>query len=230
MNYLKHYCNLIRKAENRIQPEGYTEKHHTFPKSIFGKNNRVVVLTAREHYVAHALLEKIFIKRYGLYGYYTKKMIHAHCMMKSGNYYNSYLYEFARIRRSVIMEKNDFRVGKKHNENTKEKIKEKALARNINLAGEKNGMFGKKHTLESKKKMSEANNNKGRRWWTNGVDNTMSKQSPGENWRIGRTNIKKYKLPGRIGAKWWNNGVENRCCKGCPGQNWKLGRVKNYET
>jgi hypothetical protein len=41
MNYLKHYCNLIRKAENRVPPEGYTEKHHTFPKSIFGKNNRV---------------------------------------------------------------------------------------------------------------------------------------------------------------------------------------------
>ena len=64
MNYLKHYCNLIGKAENRTPPEGYTEKHHTFPKSVFGKNNRVVVLTAREHYIAHALLERIYIKRY----------------------------------------------------------------------------------------------------------------------------------------------------------------------
>jgi len=37
MNYLKVYCNLIRKAENRTPPEGYTEKHHIFPKSIFGR-------------------------------------------------------------------------------------------------------------------------------------------------------------------------------------------------
>ena len=67
MNYLKVYCNLIRKAENRIPPEGYTEKHHTFPKSIFGNNTRVVVLTAREHYIAHTLLAKICIKKYVMY-------------------------------------------------------------------------------------------------------------------------------------------------------------------
>lgn len=58
MNYLKIYCNLIRKVEQR----GYTKKkakelgvyvegHHTFPKSIFGKNNRIVYLTGREHFL-----------------------------------------------------------------------------------------------------------------------------------------------------------------------------------
>jgi hypothetical protein len=104
MNYLKHYCNLIRKAENRTPPKGYTEKHHTFPKSIFGDNNRVVVLTAREHYVAHALLEKVCIQRYKIEHWKTKKMIYAHIMMgvtsedNQKRYYNSYLYERARIR------------------------------------------------------------------------------------------------------------------------------------
>ena len=49
MNYLKVYCNLIRKAENRTTPEGYIEKHHTFPKSIFGNNKRIVVLAAKNH-------------------------------------------------------------------------------------------------------------------------------------------------------------------------------------
>lgn len=99
MNYLKVYCNLIRKAENRTPPEGYTEKHHTFPVSIFGKNKRIVILTAREHYIAHALLEKIYIKRYGLNDKRTTKMTYAHHMMKVPNkgnkkrYYNSYLYQ-----------------------------------------------------------------------------------------------------------------------------------------
>ena len=95
MNYLKIYCNLIRKAENRVSPEGYIEKHHTFPKSIFGKNKRIVILTAREHYIAHALLERIYIKRYGLKHWKTQKMICAHISMKCHkNYYvNSYLYE-----------------------------------------------------------------------------------------------------------------------------------------
>ena len=77
MNYLKVYCNLIRKAENRTLPEGYKEKHHTFPKSIFGKNKRVVVLTAREHYIAHLLLWKICEKRYGSKNQKTIKMFYA---------------------------------------------------------------------------------------------------------------------------------------------------------
>ena len=127
MNYLKVYCNLIRNAENRTRPEGYTEKHHTFPVSIYGKNNRIVVLTAREHYIAHILLEKICIKRYGLYHYKTHKMNKAHCMMKSNKtygYYNSYLFENARTRRS------------------------------LQSCGEGNSMWGKKFSDETKKEWS----------------------------------------------------------------------------
>jgi hypothetical protein len=103
MNYLKIYCNLIRKAENRTSPEGYTEKHHTFPKSIFGKNDRLVVLTAREHYIAHALLEKAFIKRYGLKHWKTIKMTYAFWGMNTADkcktrYKNSHIYSSLRSR------------------------------------------------------------------------------------------------------------------------------------
>ena len=108
MNYLKHYCNLIRKAENRVLPEGYTEKHHIFPISIFGKNNRIVRLTAREHYIAHALLEKVCIRRYGESHWKTKKMTHSHILMKGKGerkevYYNSYIYEGVKVRNSKIL-------------------------------------------------------------------------------------------------------------------------------
>jgi len=104
MNYLKHYCKLIRKAEKRIIPKGYTEKHHTFPKSVFGKNNRVVVLTAREHYIAHALLERIYIKRYGLENWRSIKMVKAFWAMNNRNKkYNSILYESSKQNKSFSM-------------------------------------------------------------------------------------------------------------------------------
>jgi hypothetical protein len=104
MNYLKVYCNLIRKAENRYCPEGYVEKHHIFPKSIFGKNDKIVVLTGREHYIAHILLQKICERRYGLKHKNTQKMLCAHINMKSkGRYFNSYLYENAKVKRSESM-------------------------------------------------------------------------------------------------------------------------------
>lgn len=81
MNYLKIYISLIRKAEKRTHLDGYSEKHHVFPQSLFGKNNRIVVLTAREHYIAHRLLFKGFAKRYGTKHYSTIKMFHAYRMM-----------------------------------------------------------------------------------------------------------------------------------------------------
>ena len=140
MNYLKIYCNLIRKAENRTPPEGYTEKHHTFPKSIFGNNKRIVVLTAREHYIAHALLEKIYIKRYGLTDNRSIKMIYAHSGMKgNGGYINTYLYEGAKKRRSESMKGKSWYI-------LNEKDRENARKRRL----------GAKATEETKKKMSEA--------------------------------------------------------------------------
>jgi hypothetical protein len=156
MNYLKHYCNLIRKAENRTLPEGYTEKHHIFPKSVFGNNNKIVVLTGREHYIAHALLEKAFIKRYGLKDKKTKKMIIAFWCMNNqktkNEYLNSYLYETCRIRYV------DSQKGRKLTEEHKEKIK-------ISTSGKNNPMYGKfgknhpaygtTHSKEFKEKISK---------------------------------------------------------------------------
>ena len=70
MNYLKSYCKLIRNAESRNWKrkciEFYIEEHHVFPVSIYGKNNRTVLLTPKEHFLAHWLLYKICLKRYGI--------------------------------------------------------------------------------------------------------------------------------------------------------------------
>ena len=145
MNYLKIYCNLIRKAEKRTPPEGYTEKHHTFPKSIFGKNNRIVVLTAREHYIAHALLEKICIQRYGIHHQKTKKMITAFWCMNSqkykNEYLNSYLYEKSRERHSRVI--SEIQTGRIVSEETRRKMSEWQKGK-------------KKLSEEAKKKLLEA--------------------------------------------------------------------------
>jgi len=149
MNYLKAYCSLIRKAENRDCPEGYVEGHHIFPKSIYGENNRIVKFTAREHYIAHALLEKIFIKRYGKKDYRSIKMIHAfYCMNTANrtNYYNSFLYESSRAKTSKLLEGNDHRRGKKLSEEHIQKI----IKANT----------GRKHSEETKRKISESNKGK----------------------------------------------------------------------
>ena len=103
MNYLKVYCNLIRKAENRTPPEGYTEKHHVFPISIYGKNKRIVILTGREHYIAHFLLYKVCVKRYGKLHYKTKKMQLAFWLMCNHSSYEIRLHSkiYQKIREDI---------------------------------------------------------------------------------------------------------------------------------
>ncbi|NLH94276.1 MAG: HNH endonuclease [Candidatus Cloacimonetes bacterium] len=61
MNYSEHYSRLINHARNR-EVSGYSEKHHVLPRCMGGTDDRenLVRLTAREHFVAHQLLVKMY--------------------------------------------------------------------------------------------------------------------------------------------------------------------------
>jgi len=67
MDYKKHYKLLINKAKNRVV-EGYKEKHHVIPRCMGGIDDKenIVELTAREHFLAHLLLVKIYNNNYRL--------------------------------------------------------------------------------------------------------------------------------------------------------------------
>ncbi len=63
MNYKRIYSEIMERAKNRIvDVEEYYEKHHIIPKSLGGSDteDNLVKLTAREHYIAHWLLAKIY--------------------------------------------------------------------------------------------------------------------------------------------------------------------------
>lgn len=83
MNYLKFYIKICRNAETRQKPDKKDiEKHHIFPVSVYGKNNRIVSLTIREHYLCHVLLMKAFKKRYGVFHpKYAKMAMAVHKMV-----------------------------------------------------------------------------------------------------------------------------------------------------
>lgn len=62
MNYQRVYDQLIARAKQRSSVQGYTETHHITPRSLGGGNSQsnLVELTAREHFLAHWLLCKIY--------------------------------------------------------------------------------------------------------------------------------------------------------------------------
>lgn len=64
MNYQKIYNQLINKRKINILDKKicYCEKHHIIPRALGGSNfsENLVNLTAKEHFIAHLLLAKIY--------------------------------------------------------------------------------------------------------------------------------------------------------------------------
>ena len=100
--YTKWYINIINNAllrgNNKTQIKkqfGYIELHHILPKSFKPKdpNNKInlVFLTAKEHFIVHICLTKMFS------GNLRNKMIHALWRMKSKNKYQQLRYFSSRI-------------------------------------------------------------------------------------------------------------------------------------
>lgn len=93
MNYEKNYYDYINYIKTLDRKLDYFETHHIIPKCMGGTDNKdnLVVLTAREHFLAHYLLTKIYPNNY--------KIIDAFRMMgvinekEQKRYINSRLYE-----------------------------------------------------------------------------------------------------------------------------------------
>ena len=134
--YSRWYNQLIDKARNRGSIDGYTETHHVIPRSLGGDNTKqnLVKLTAREHYVAHALLWKM--KLPGVAG---SKMAFAfntfisrmhvndeHSYTISSRIYESFRIHYANILKSRMTGTGNHFYGKKHSEETRRIIGEKS--------------------------------------------------------------------------------------------------------
>jgi hypothetical protein len=118
MDYKKIYDDLIqsRKKLKRRKANGvYFEKHHILPKCMGGNNlkENTVLLTAREHLIAHMLLCKIYIFNEVAHGklccalwlMVTSRNIHKHKI--SSREYEGIKNEFSEVQRSRYIGSNN---------------------------------------------------------------------------------------------------------------------------
>ncbi len=100
MNYQHIHDRIIERARTRASIAGYFEKHHVLPKSMGGRNcsSNLVVLTAREHYLVHWLLFKIYRSSSAAFGWH--RMTHGRDSMRR---YTSRTFEYARRARAAIL-------------------------------------------------------------------------------------------------------------------------------
>lgn len=110
MNYQKIYSSIIEHRKQYPPFGGYCETHHIIPKSIGGSNNfdNLVTLTAREHFICHLLLVKIYSDTPNYY-----KMVKAFFMMQAESknqkrYFSSRQYsklreEYSKYQRNYVL-------------------------------------------------------------------------------------------------------------------------------
>lgn len=113
------------RGNNKKSLPFYTESHHIIPRCFGGSDsdNNLVLLTGREHFIAHALLLKI--RKHSI-----KLAMAFNRMSNSGgyNYGNSRVYEWARKTHSV----NVSFFMKKFHEDNKESMLESLRLRHLN--------------------------------------------------------------------------------------------------
>jgi len=163
--YSRWYEALVTKAQNRTI-EGYVESHHIIPRSFGGNDSKanLVKLTAREHYIAHALLWKM--KFAGVYG---SKMAFAfntfinkmttevrgvnHTYTISSRIYETFRKEYSRLLKEKWAREGANFKGKKHSEETKRIIGEKSKLKEFKR-GPENPQWGKKQNVSPEGKAS----------------------------------------------------------------------------
>jgi hypothetical protein len=215
LNYLKHYILLMRKAEHRGWTKKsapcYVEKHHPFIRAIFGENDRVVYLTAREHFIAHLLLWKACQKRYGVRSRKTAKAGKAiqAMSMKSGfteNRYvlNSHEFELARTANAESM------TGDLHW--TKQ---EGAVCPFVEL----------NKNPERAKRIGKINGKREKERWDNGEHQWQDPEfieQKRQRMKNGQASEMGSKMKGKL---WWSNGTEQTRAYECPGEGWVNKRL-----
>jgi len=157
--YLKRYIKFINYYIENNTNENY-EKHHILPRKLFPEYIKsewnLVKLPYRAHYLAHYMLAKIF----------GSSMWYAFNSMNNKNYkkishINSTLYSKGKKESSILLSELRKKEGKWIG-NKNPSIKNPKF-------GNKNGMFNKEHTKESKEKMSDNWNKSGiRETWNKG--------------------------------------------------------------
>ena len=161
MNYEKIYFDYMAycKTLNRDPLLGYLEKHHVYPKSVYPERKddpeNLVLLTAREHFLAHLTLCKIFELRGDQKSY--GKMVCAFALMSKIKRYSGILSSriFQRMREAAAIESSNRQKGKKLSEEHR-----KNLSKSSAWKGKPGPMRGRKHTDSAKQKNAEKHKGK----------------------------------------------------------------------
>ena len=152
--YTRWYYKIIAKAHSsadrytgKMYRGEYYERHHIIPKSMGGDDiyPNLVLLTAREHFICHALLWRM------TGGIDKSKMAYAVKRMKGGNKYQKRYFNSRLYTKPDMSGSNNPNYG-----NTWNMTDDQIKANSIRNSGNNNPNFGKKMSEKQKKQISKS--------------------------------------------------------------------------
>jgi hypothetical protein len=160
MNYEKIYDSLIFSRQNRILPKNvYAEKHHIIMRSMGGKDtpDNIVILTAKEHFLAHLLLHRIHRNKKTSFALFAMCNFKNKSTQGKNRVFSAKSYEFAKNEFCKFL--SDSQTGVKKSEKHCEAIsRSKEIFWSKKTAEEKSATMKKvrdKMTSEQRKKRSQ---------------------------------------------------------------------------
>ena len=159
------------RAKNELREKNkdvYYEKHHIIPKCRGGSNNKenFILLTAREHFIAHKLLCEIYPNdsklKFAVWLFINKTQSNG-----QERIYNITSYEYERLKIEIAKQTSKQNKGRKYSDEVKQKMSDlktgkqritRSEEHRRNLSESLKGnqsRLGTKHSAETKKKMSE---------------------------------------------------------------------------
>ena len=200
MDYQKTYDNLMLKARSENRKKGcgvYYEAHHIIPKCMGGEgrmtqwrtHNNIVLLTAKEHFIAHKLLVEINPKNYSLMW-----ALHRMMFSKSKKTDRSFVpssKDYVRFREKFSKMVTEQQKGKEKTDSHKQKLSEvkkgmkmpQSFVENlkIRMVGNGNPNFGNKWTNEMKQSLSQKKKGiSSKVIWTDEMKNKLSEKTKGK--------------------------------------------------
>lgn len=197
--FLMKYIELVDDALNQLRVKKpktdpnyvYYEYHHILPRCLFPDfgdvAENIVTLTAREHFMAHYYLTKIFDSRALDFAYWRL------CTDGRGRMITAEEYELGKI--LAVQRSSELNSGRKLTTEQRQKISERLTGRVCQEETKQkisNSHLGYRHTEEAKQKMSDSRKGKPGRKWTDEQRKSLSDKKKG---KVVGKNVKDYMTP-----------------------------------
>lgn len=203
MNYQHIYENLTRPNDRQKGDECFYEEHHILPKCLGGTDDRdnLVLLTTKEHFIAHRLLTKIYPSnhkllyavfymggtRHGVTNSRTYQLLREEYFKKHSEHMSGTTLspETVEKRNTTRYNNGNYIVSDKTKKKISESLKGRILSEETKQKMRESST-GKNHDYETRRRMSESHKGK-----------TLSEETE---LKIGEYNKT---------TRWLNNGEEN---------------------